>query len=214
MKPSIEIVVASHDRKILKDNLLKSDIVNKFPLSIREGFTNIPKAYNSHQKTADIILFVHHDVFFYSLFEKQLFAALRNAPDDWGVLGLAGVKFENYQRKIVGYILDRGKSWGAPLKTYFEEVDTLDELLLITKGDITFDEQFEQDFYGPDICMQAKVQGKKCYVFKSFCDHNSNRKIGGRTESFYISKERFRKKWRGLLPIACTTGLITEELPA
>ncbi len=106
--------------------------------------------------------------------------------------------------------MDRGRPWGAPV-TGFVEVDTLDELILITKGDLKFDEQFEQDFYGSDICMQARAQGKKCYVFKSFCDHNSSRKIGGRTESFYISKERFKQKWKEQLPIATTVGLITND---
>ena len=213
LSPDIEIIVASHNLRILKENLLKSDIVTKYPLTVRSGFTNIPKAYNSHGSTAEIKIWVHHDVFLYYEFEKQLLSALKNAPSDWQVLGLAGVKLENNVRKIYGYIMDRGKPWGAPVSG-FVEVDTLDELLVITKGDLKFDEQFEQDFYAADICMQARVQGKKCYVFKSFCDHNSGRKIGGRTESFYISKERFKQKWKEYLPIATTCGLITDDVPA
>lgn len=210
LRPNIEIVVASHNLSILKNNLLKSDITMHYPLNIKEGFTNIPKAYNSYKGTADIIIYSHHDVFLYGLFEKQLLEALHTAPKDWGVLGLAGVKLENNVRKIYGYIMDRGKAWGAPVSG-FVEVDTLDELILITKGDLKFDEQFEQDFYGADLCMQAKVKGLKSYVFKSFCDHNSGRKIGARTESFYLSKEKFKRKWQGLLPIATTCGLITND---
>ena len=205
---TIEIVCASHNKEILKNNLLKSDITEKYPMNIIYDYTNIPKAYNS-VKTEGITMYTHHDVFLYSLFEKELLEALETAPDDWGVLGLAGVKFENNVRKIYGYIMDRGKPWGSPVNG-FVEVDTLDELLLITKGDLVFDEQFEQDFYAADICLQARMKGKKSYVFKGFCDHNSSRKIGGRTESFYVSKERFKEKWKGLLPIATTCGLITE----
>jgi len=160
----IEIVCATHNREILKNNLLKSDITEKYPMNIIYDYTNIPKAYNSIKREGTTI-YVHHDVFLYSLFEKELFEALQNAPDDWGVLGLAGVKFENNVRKIYGYIMDRGKPWGAPVNG-FVEVDTLDELLLITKGDLIFDEQLEQDFYAADICLQARMKGKKSYVFK------------------------------------------------
>lgn len=206
----IRIVCASNNEEILNNNLLKSDITKSCNIYVLKGFTNIPKAYNS-MITEGVTLYTHHDVFYYHLFEKELLKALKTAPKDWGVLGLAGVKFEDYQRKIVGYIMDRGKAWGSPVNG-FVEVDTLDELLLITRGDLIFDEQFEQDFYGPDICMQARSQGMKCYVFKSFCDHNSSRKIGGRTESFYRSRKLFAEKWKEYLPIATTCNLVTEEM--
>lgn len=206
----IEIITASHNEKVLAANLEKSDIIKKYPFRVAWDFTNIPKAYNQGNIPKTINIFVHHDVFLPMFFEKDLLTALKNAPADWAIMGLAGVKLEENRRKIVGHILDRGKVWGSPIKD-FQEVDTLDELILITKGDIVFDEQFEHDFYGPDICMQAKQQGKMCYVFKGFCDHNSSRPFKGpglRTESFYVSRERFKEKWKEYLPIACTTGII------
>jgi len=206
----VEIVCASHNREILKNNLLKSDITLSHSVNVVYNYTNIPQAYNSI-KTEGVTMYVHHDIFFYTLFENELYEAIDNAPEDWGVLGLAGVKFEDGFRKIKGFIMDRGRSWGKPVNG-FVEVDTLDELLLITRGDLVFDEQFEQDFYGADICMQARSQGKKCYVFKSFCDHNSSRKIGERTESFYKSRQRFAEKWKDWLPVATTCSLVTEEM--
>lgn len=204
----IHLITASHNEKILKDNLLKSDIIHSYPLTIKKDYTNVPKAYNEATKENLINVYLHHDVYLPSFFENDLLNAIKNAPADWAVMGLAGVRLEDGRRKIVGHILDRGKAWGAPIKD-FEQVDTLDELILITKGDLVFDEQFEQDFYGSDICMQAKQQGKKCYVFKGFCDHNSGRKVGQRTESFYRSQERFKEKWKQYLPIATTCALIT-----
>lgn len=207
----IEIVCASHNREILKNNLLKSDITQSYPVNIVYDYTNIPKAYNSI-KTEGVTLYCHHDVFFYHLFEKELLAALRSAPKDWAVLGLAGVIFEDYVRKPIGYIKDRGKSWGAPIKG-FVEVDTLDELMVVTRDNMRFDERFEQDFYVADICMQARKEwGRKCYVFKGFCDHNSSRVVGGRTESFYRSRKLFAEKWKDYLPIATTCNLVTEEM--
>lgn len=205
----IQIITASHKYEILRQNLLKSDIVLHFPLKIMRDYTNIPKAYNEANVFGKINVFVHHDVFLYTYFERELLKAIENAPADWVVMGLAGVRLENNQRKIVGYILDRGKAWGKPIKD-FEPVDTLDELILITKGNIQFDEQFEQDFYGADICMQARQAGLGVYVFKGFCEHNSGRKVGERTSSFYESKKRFAEKWRDCLPVATTCALITE----
>lgn len=207
----IELVCASHNREVLKQNLLKSDIVQSYPLNIVKNYTNIPAAYNAVKlnEGTKYVIYVHHDVFLYTLFEKELLTALKHAPPDWGVLGLAGVRLEDNRRVTVGHILDRGKSWGQPINGYFAMVDTLDELILITRGDLKFDEQFEQDYYGADICMQAKARGQQCYVFKSFCDHNSSRPPGGRTDSFYVSQQRFKEKWMDWLPIATTCALLT-----
>lgn len=205
----IEFVTASHKNDVLKNNLLKSDILQHYPLSVVQNYDNIPKAYNS-VKTEGITVYTHHDVFLPMFFEEDLLTALENAPAGWGIMGLAGVKFQDNRRQIVGHILDRGKTWGSPIKD-FEEVNSLDEMLIVTKGDLVFDEQFAQDFYGADLCMQVRTQGRKCYVFKGFCDHNSSRPFKGpglRTESFYESRELFRKKWIEYLPIVTTVGII------
>lgn len=202
----IEFITASHRTDVLKNNLLKSDILEKYPLSVQHNYENVPRAYNS-AKTEGITIYIHHDVFLPFTFEEDLLNGLKQVPDDWGVIGVAGVKLINNARQIYGYIMDRNKTWGAPVKEPIE-VDTLDEMLLITRGDIKFDEQFEQDFYGADICMQAREQGRKCYVIKGFCDHNSSRKVGQRTDSFYVSQVRFKEKWKAYLPIATTCSLI------
>jgi len=129
-------------------------------------------------------------------FERQLMWSLPMVPQDWEVLGVAGVK--GNPKVSLGYIEDRKRKWGNPFSKPLE-VDTLDELLLITRGDIFFDPQFPLDFYGADICM-----GRKCYVIPCFVHHNSGRKIGARTESFYESQEKFRTKWSHRLPINTT----------
>lgn len=207
----IEYVTASHDPEVLNNNLLKSEVVYKHhPLTVQTGFNNISKAYNAAKACLNTVVWVHHDVFLPPDFEMQLNRALTKVPDDWGVLGVAGVKLVGNKKDIKGYILDRGKKWGSPIGLP-AEVDTLDEMLLITRGKVTFDENLDLDFYGADICMQAIAAGKKNYAINAFCHHNSTRVVGGRTESFYRCQAYFRKKWRAFLPIATTCALITAE---
>lgn len=213
----IEYVTASHDQTILANNLLRSPGLLKHGIHIQSGFTNVSAAYNAvgiqfkyqlpEQFKKPVVVYVHHDVFLPESFESDLYKALERVPDDWGVLGVAGVKLVNGFKQIHGYISDRGKKWGSPWNLP-AEVDTLDELLLITRGDLVFDENLDQDFYGADICMQARAAGKKCYAINAYCEHNSGRPMGGRTEAFYRCQTYFRNKWIDYLPIGTTCALI------
>jgi hypothetical protein len=196
----IEFVTASHNNIVLKDNLLRSKVVKKYPLAVMTGFTNIPLVYNSAITHENIVCYVHHDVYLPETFEEQLLISLAQLPDDWEVLGVAGV-IGNPKRNF-GYINDRGKLWGEKILNPVK-VETLDELLLITRGDIKFDEQFEQDFYGADICMN-----RNCYVIPCFVHHNSSRGFGQRTESFFRSQELFKKKWKEKLPVTTTCAYV------
>lgn len=207
------IVTASHNEQILIDNLMTSPIIEKYPIITKKGWDNIPKAYNSiHQ--GEITMFVHHDVYIPEAFEDAMLKALSELPDTWGVIGSAGVRWED-KRLNIGYINDRHKNWGSELSK-IEPVQTLDELLLIvnhknlTRENIKFDEQFPQDFYGADLCMQCKDKGLGVYVFPgAYVHHNSSRPVGGRTESFYESEKKFKAKWAWVAdPIVTTCSII------
>lgn len=206
----IEFITASHNNETLNKNLLSSDWVKEYELHILTGYTNVAEAYNAVKVNCPICLYVHNDVYLPKSFETDLITGINEVSlmdENFGVLGVAGVKL-NRGKELHGYILDRGRVWGRPI-TKPVEVDTLDELLLITKGDFVFDENLPLDFYGADICMQAKEQGRKNYVINGFCHHNSSRPIGGRTESFYKSQEYFKNKWKKYLPIATTCSMLT-----
>lgn len=203
-----EFVTASHREDVLQNNLLRSPIVQKhYPLTIQRGYTNVAKAYNSFQ--ADLytqyVVYVHNDVFLPASFEHDLLKALEYMPDDWAVLGVAGVS--GPVRKIHGFISDRGRTWGSA-NNLPHLVDTLDEMLLITHGTLCFDENLPLDFYGADICINQKIKGGKCYAINAFCEHNSSRPMGGRTPSFYESEAYFRNKWRDHLPIFTTCSTL------
>lgn len=199
----IEFICASHNESVLQQNLLGSEILRGYKLTVQRGFTNVSKAYNGVKTTQPFACYIHHDVWLPPSFRTDLANGIRNAPEDWEVLGVAGVKLVDGKRENHGNILDRGKEWGRSIAEPVK-VDTLDELLLITRGNIKFDEQFEQDFYGADICV-----GRNCYVIPAFVYHNSGRSIGGRTESFYKSEELFRIKHKDKLPIQTTCSLIS-----
>ena len=193
----IEIISASHNEETLQNNLLKSAITKHCPVIIQRDYTNVAKAYNEAKSKAAIQVYVHNDVFLPDNFEDSLYAAILNMniiDPNWGCIGSCGVRVEQGMKKEYGYILDRGREWGSP-NNLPQEVQTLDEVILITKGDLKFDEQFEQDFYGADLCLNYAAQGRKSYAAKLFLHHNSGRAIGGRTPSFYESEEKFYKKW-------------------
>ena len=93
-------------------------------------------------------------------------------------------------------------------------VDTLDELILITHGDFIFDEFLPGNhFYGADICMQAKLKGRHCYVIDAYLHHNSLR-FGKLDIDFWQTRKYFKNKYSSYLPIGTTCTVIShnEEL--
>lgn len=210
MSIKISFVCGSNNEKVLRNNLLRSPITNhpKVNVHLFHDPDNLPKVYNMLPLTG-IVCYIHQDVYLPRDWEADLDRAVIDLPTDWGVLGVAGVRLNDCDgsRTPYGFIMDRGTRWGNPHRLP-AEVDTLDEMLLITRGDLKFDERFPFDFYGADICLQARAQGRKCYAIRAFCEHNSTRKVGERTEAFYKAEELFREKWKDQLPIATTCTIL------
>jgi len=211
MLSNIKIISASHKPEVLAANLLRSELAGSARVTAQINYTNIPLAYNLVTIPGTITVYAHHDVFLPKEFERNLANSLyqiNKIDPNWGVLGVAGVRLENGVKKNCGYIQDRGKEWNYP-GGLPAEVDTLDELLLITHGDLQFDEQFDLHFYGADICMQAMLQGRKSYAINAYCHHNSGLPLGYRSESFRECERRFRAKYIYHLPIATTCSILT-----
>lgn len=204
----IDVVCASNSDKILADNLLKNVWFENDPPLIQKGYTNIASAYNKAEVVSPIVFYIHQDVFLPAEFWPNIFAGLMKAPNDWGVIGVAGVNLINGKKKHFGNIVDRGRPWHYNVNELPAQVQTVDELLFITRGDIVFDENLDLDFYGADACMQSIANGKKNYVINALVHHNSSRPVGGRTKSFYRCQEYFRNKWKAYLPIATTCALL------
>lgn len=210
---NFNIICASHDDEVLNKNLGASELFKKnHRVRVIKGGNNVARAYQEANKVCfenEYNLFVHHDLFLPPAFEQDLTRAINeiNLIDaKFGVLGVAGAILENGKKASYGNIKDRGREWGAPLKAP-KEVQTLDELLLITKGDLKFDEQFDLHFYGADICLSAIKEGRKNYAINAYCHHNSSLKIGYRSQSFKDCEARFKEKWK-VRPIVTTCSLI------
>lgn len=209
----IEFITASHKEEVLKENLLKSKIFEKYNLIVQKGYTNICKAYNEADSSADIKVYIHHDVYLPESFESDLISGINEIEKfdkNWGVIGVAGAIWKN-KRFCLGYLSDRGDKWGNS-KGLPSEVDTIDELMLITKGDFIFDENIKSNhFFGADVCLQAKKQGRKNYVINAYCEHNSGLQRGSLPYEFWREREYIKEKYHYLLPIATTCTLILEE---
>jgi hypothetical protein len=203
------LICASHDDSILAKNLAASRFFN--PCKVVRGYTNVAEAYNSaNVVNGEINVYAHHDVFLPPSFESELKRSIEkiNSIDpNWGVLGLYGATMENGQRRFYGHVRDRGNAIGSP-NHLPHEVQTLDELLLITKGDFVFDEQFDLHFYGADICLQSIKEGRKNYAISSYVHHNSTLKMGYRSQSFKDAQEKFKNKWKEYLPINTPCALV------
>ena len=76
----------------------------------------------------------------------------------------------------MGFIVDRGRFWGAPLKEAVAAF-TLDECVLLIPREIylknKFDENFKFHACGADLCLRLKEQGHDVYVLPCPIYHNS-----------------------------------------
>lgn len=206
----ISIVVATNNEQVLYGNIMQSKIAKNCELVLQQGFTNIGKAYNAAVTKGNIVIYAHQDVFFPDSFEENLLAAIKKLKDEkWGVLGVAGVVYDKEKglKRNIGHVMDRGREWGSE-RGLPKECETLDELLLITKGNMKFDEEIPAcHFYGADICLEAEKRGLKVFAIDAFCWHNStNSKLD---EPFWKAAEYMKKKWKSRLPFATTCAIIS-----
>lgn len=197
------LVCAANNEEVLSKNLLTSKIPIDWEVIIQRDCTNVCKAYNDAAKRAkgDILIFVHQDVFLPDNFEADLLWSLTALKGkDWGVLGVAGKKEDQY----LGHILDRGSRWGTA-EGLPAEVQTLDELLIIVRrNSFQFDEAIPtHHLFGADICLQALDAGKSVWAIDAFCHHNSTQTLE-LPEEFQLSVDYVKKKWQHRLPIHTT----------
>jgi len=215
---SIAFITPSHRPEVLEQNLMRSRIFESRELVVQRGYTSVPQAYNEAETGADIRVYLHHDVWLPDEFEKDLVNSINEVErvdPNWGVLGVAGVILTDTGLERYGFLNDRGQQLGSP-ENLPHVVDTLDELMLIVKDKgLRFDENIPSaHFYGADICMQAKLKGKKNYVINAFCHHNSGLQASHEKnlpKDFFEAKDYIRKKYIDALPIATTCIIINKD---
>ena len=130
------------------------------------------------------VILAHQDV----SFTKEFFNNLSNIDkcDDWAIIGTAGIDLKygkndigrwggalNVDTVAVGTIYDTDEAYidGKPFwcgSCDIAEVHSVDECLFVLnkESSIRFDDSFNGfHFYGADICLEARNNGYKVYVF-------------------------------------------------
>jgi glycosyltransferase involved in cell wall biosynthesis len=205
------IVAAVNDEAVLNNCLLRSpDVQAAADLIIERGHSSASAAYNAgiDKAKADLLIFVHQDVYFPPGWLGQLERALQQLDRqdrNWGVVGAWGpVRRDGRSGPNVGHIYWTGI--GVPAGKHFDggvEVETLDEVILILRksSGLRFDPALPGfHMYGTDICLEAESRGRKNYVVSALCVHNTSL-YAMLPKAFWKSYRFVRRKWRSRLPI-------------
>lgn len=220
----ITFIVASHDEEVFNKNIGNTFYYKIFPnkFIIQKGYTNIRKAFNDalieNKISSKYLAFIHHDVWFNEDFADKLngvFNRLEEMDPNFGVLGFAGVNWKknNFKKEYVCSVNDRGNIYGyrADDNDEIVEVETVDELCLITKNEdwVRFDQESpNRHLYGAELCLKANSLTKKNYIIPIRIDHNG--KFYGYLEMIYLNKElieaadHLKKEHREYFPFSTT----------
>jgi hypothetical protein len=181
---------------------------------IEKGHASAAAAYNTAlQKVGtDIVMFVHQDIYLplgWFAQARRALEQLEARDPNWGVVGVWG---PTRSGNGAGYLYWTGM--GTPQGGVFSggvEVETLDEVILIFRksSGLRFDPKLPGfHMYGPDICLQARSGGRKCYAISALCIHNTNT-YGLLPWQFWQGYWFMRRKWRSHLPIHTSCTVIT-----
>ncbi len=211
----LSFVVCISDQEILRANLLGSPCLKKGSPHQVISAVHAPSAaagWNAALESArhEWVVLAHQDVFLPAGWDRRIMRQLREAEQQFGPLGVAGVYGVGdveqppegpLQAERIGWVVDRG--WTLRERPALPaRVATLDELLLILpRGTpLRADPTLGFHLYGADLCLQAREHGLAVVALEALCQHNS--RSVGLNETFLPSARAFALKWAGRLPIA------------
>ena len=180
-KPRVSIVCVFNDPNVLERCLIGSlrtqdEPFEWIPVDNTNGeFHSATLALNSgaRRATSDFVVFVHQDVVF--LERHSLRAIIDNLEKIGDMVGWVGVSGRDRSGVWRGLVRDRDFISGEPFDS-FQEIQTLDELLLCTRRDefCIFDESLSGwHAYGVDVCCSAIERGLRNYVVEASTWHAS-----------------------------------------
>ncbi len=201
----LSLVCCVNRRDVFEDCLVRSlergGVLSRIEIICIDNSANCysaPQALNRglNQARAGLVACCHQDVRmgdgWLDRFLGQIALIGRTDPH-WGVAGLMGVRFGG---AFAGHVKDPHTN--RPFGRLPGRVQSLDELFLALRPDsgLRFDEDLGGfHLYGADLCLQARMQGLRCYAVDAPVEHLS----GGRCdESFYQAARRLRAKWRAV----------------
>jgi len=211
----VTFVVPLGSPKVYETNFAASPFMADWPadrLILQEGYRSASLAYNDALDKAetDLVVFCHQDVYFPESWLGDLQRSLDMlaiSDPNWGVLGGFGA---TNRREWLGYVYSTGLGvMGGPFERPIE-IETLDEYVLILRksSGLRFDPNLPHfHFYGTDICMAAREQGKRCYAIPAFAVHNTS--FGAVAPGFDEGCRYIAKRWKKFLPIQTTCVRVT-----
>lgn len=214
----IVFVTASHNETVLNANLKQSPVIadGRIPLEVVTGARSAATAYNRglDATTAEIVVFVHHDVYIPEGWDEILLERIVEVERDdpnWGLLGPHGITWEGAHygpvwSTSIGLILGRVPTRPVAVHSY-------DELMLILRRGtgLRFDEGLPNfHLYGTDITQTALAEGFGCYTAPMPLVHNDGfHDVLG--QDFQDCFSYIQKKWRHKLPIKASVTEITRS---
>lgn len=163
------------------------------------------------------VVFCHDDIELLEAGRINLLAALkdldRTAPD-WLLAGVAGGRYrpdKHHRRFLRMRISD---PWGTDrvMGSVPGRVETLDECFILMRRSRPVLPSYDLSgfhFYGPDLCLQAELQGGSAWAIDFHLRHHGQ---GTKDDSFAECRDRFIAKYARIFPgrsLHCTTGVVT-----
>ena len=178
----ISIICVYDDENVLRANLLNSlkNQSAEYELILVDNtrglFKSLPKAlnYGGSKAKGEYLMFVHQDIELIGNNWLKKAEKILTSINDLGIAGVAGMDFNG---NPIGFIIDRGKFWGSPIKEP-KKVMTLDEQLTILPRKVfnvmKFYEGFKWHSWAADMCLRIQLLGLKAYVLPLPVSHNSS----------------------------------------
>ncbi len=202
----LRLICASNNAAILRANLMRSQAVDHWPLSVIEDAPSAALAYNQglDDSREELLIFLHHDVYLPPGWEQllhQRIAEVAALDPDWALIGAYGVDeagrgFGPVWSSSLGHIVG-----AVPLAP--RAVQSFDELLIVMRrgAGLRFDAALPGwHLYGTDIVTQARAQGLGAYACALPLVHNDGYK-DQLDEGFAAAYRYMQGKWATRLPL-------------
>jgi glycosyltransferase involved in cell wall biosynthesis len=205
--------------KSLKSSTQRPDVVVHIHYANRQGLSTIYNTYIRKAAGTDILLFVHDDVIFN---DADWPSVVRAALGRFDIIGVAGNirllenqsawLFRPMNPKNPQYVWDQGYLSGTVLHKINHQLinqvygptpmqcSVLDGVLIaadctyLKRARVSFDEQFDFDFYDMDFCRAAGLAGLRMGTWPIAITHLSEGAFG--TPQWQRCWNLYQEKWR------------------
>jgi hypothetical protein len=217
----ISIVCVFNDQKTLELNLLQSLKQQNIDYELilidnKNNASFLPAAlnYGALKAKGNYLMFVHQDVELIGESWLRKAEEILDRIKDLGAAGVAGIDETGLR---CGFIIDRGRYWGSPIKSP-TPIMTLDEQIIIIPKRVfeclKIDKRFKWHSWAADYCLGVRSLGLRPYVIPLMTYHNSStlpiREVGKLDVDDLSLVLKYKGKYK---KIHKTTGTISLHAP-